>query len=492
MGRNRARFAFCRFTALLIPLCFVPRFSLAADHYVCAAATGTGDGSSWTNACTDFTGSCASQLRGDTYWVAAGNYGSHTFNTPTSGTSVITIKAPTDANHGASSTGWTNGGTGTCHQGQAIFTADIHFATGYWTFDGSYRGAWNDSTSYGFQVNNHAAGNTSFSSSALLFDKIPNFTVQYVDVNGSHDTSVGVCDEGLTNASSSGASNIYIAYNHLHDAGNNVLIITGLQSATVEYNWLERNWSKSVCHGEGIAARPNGGMNNLTIRYNYLENMTGTAFIATPGSGDNTINNNWYIYGNVFFYNSAENNPVRVNNGDSDIDFCCENNMTMNNVNIFNNTFANESLSGSSGVTVGVGWSVTVNGLTIQNNLWSVASKCGFAGGSGGVVNNLNSSYQACLSVTNVGAKETNTQIGSFNPFLNAVNGTAGADNFHLAVDTAPWTPLSDITRPDGHLETLTKDMDGVTRISSRGAFQFTGATITRPAAPTGLAATVH
>src|SRR5438034_5915431 len=124
--RSRQQEEFMMLKKTLVP-CFVILVSFwanAADHYICSAARGTGDGSSWTNACTGFSGSCAagSLVRGDTYWVAAGNYGSPSFDTPASGTSVITIKAATDANHGSSSTGWTTGGSGACHQGQAGFT----------------------------------------------------------------------------------------------------------------------------------------------------------------------------------------------------------------------------------------------------------------------------------------------------------------------------------------------------------------------------------
>src|ERR1039458_6928605 len=126
-------------------LAFATSAAFAASHYVCSGATGAGDGSSWTNAYTDFgTGSGkvnpSSLVRGDTYFVAAGNYtsGGVNFNTPDSGTSVITIQAATDANNGGGA-GWTNGGTGTCHQGQAVFTANVSFTTDNWVFNGVYR-----------------------------------------------------------------------------------------------------------------------------------------------------------------------------------------------------------------------------------------------------------------------------------------------------------------------------------------------------------------
>src|SRR3990172_8979021 len=79
----------------------------AANRYIRAGAVGNGSGSDWTNACTDFTGSCAvsSLVRGDTYYVGAGTYGSRTFNTAESGTIVNHNKGATVADHGTD-TGW--------------------------------------------------------------------------------------------------------------------------------------------------------------------------------------------------------------------------------------------------------------------------------------------------------------------------------------------------------------------------------------------------
>src|SRR5262249_909636 len=61
-------------------------------RYVRQGATGSGSGADWSNACTDFVGSCASSslIRGATYYVADGNYAARAWNTGTSGTSVIT------------------------------------------------------------------------------------------------------------------------------------------------------------------------------------------------------------------------------------------------------------------------------------------------------------------------------------------------------------------------------------------------------------------
>src|SRR5438445_6253385 len=91
---------------LLIVLLPLALPSWAANHYVRIGAGGANNGSDWTNAFTSIP-SGTRMVRGDTYYLAAGSYGAYTFNTAESGTSGITIKAATIADHGTS-TGWSN------------------------------------------------------------------------------------------------------------------------------------------------------------------------------------------------------------------------------------------------------------------------------------------------------------------------------------------------------------------------------------------------
>src|SRR6185437_10662450 len=94
----------------------------AGNCYIASAASGSGNGSSWTNAYRGF-GKASGQVdpsamsRGVRYWIANGTYGTQTFSTPDSGTSVITIEGATTANHGPASD-WSSSFTG-----QAEFTA---------------------------------------------------------------------------------------------------------------------------------------------------------------------------------------------------------------------------------------------------------------------------------------------------------------------------------------------------------------------------------
>ena len=63
----------------------------SANHYIRAGAAGAKNGNDWTNAWTTLPAS-NSFVRGDTYYVADGNYGAQTFGTTASGTTLIIVK----------------------------------------------------------------------------------------------------------------------------------------------------------------------------------------------------------------------------------------------------------------------------------------------------------------------------------------------------------------------------------------------------------------
>jgi hypothetical protein len=504
LGANMVHYEFgrrlCRFALLLAAICLVPGLTSAADHYVCAAATGTADGSSWTNAYTDLP---ASFVRGDTYWVAAGSYGSHTFSTTASGTSVITIKAATDSSHGSNSTGWTSSGTGTCHQGQAKFTpasgstaAPWNITTSYWTFDGSYRGTWNDPTSYGFYVNNNNNGVPYNAVQAISVSGGPsNLTFKYLVVKGS-DGGTGQDQCIWFQANGNGNQNDYVGYTLFDTPGVQALRLSSVQNFISEYNWMRNNGSAGG-HSEMIAINEGGSPgngkgpanSNISIRYNYIENSQGAGNISTPcGCSSPGFSGYFDIYGNVFFANLAEaNSKTSAKIGAWDSVIFLNGSAIGGNMHVYNNTIVGLPSNNSADmVNWGNGASLTGGGtMAIENNLWYSNTHVSEFTGAG-----ITWDYQSYFSQNNVtdGSAHIQCPGGSSNcaggnPFVNVVINTQGRDDFHLTFDTATWTPLP----PPYNV-----DMDGVVRTSSRGAFQFTGASSTAPAPPTGLTATIH
>ncbi len=430
----------------------------ASCHTITPSGSGTKSGADWNNSCAGFSGSCAvaSLVRGDSYYVGAGSYGSTTFNTPLSGTSIITIQAPTAADH-CTATGFNS----STMIGQAVFTSQLTVSTGYWMITGSYRGTnWNDPTGYGFQVNNNAGGNTPYSADGIVVTSpADHVSFKYIDYVGSGNHQGLTAEFGLW-FQFGPFNSPYVGYSHLHDGGCGPnLLMDGATYAVVEYNWIEKDWYDSAnCHSEGIAMRPEGGANYVTVRYNYIENTPGTApGVATPMS-DGSNNTAWYIYGNVVFYNAAESTNQPFGGGDGVMDLF--GNATWNNVYFYNNTFANLNVAGQgTAISFGAGWASIINTANIQNNLWynagSGSNTC--TPTSGGSCNGVISNYN------------TFTSTNLFTHVADAV----GADDFHLVTDTASWTPLANVTLPNGFVETLNTDLDGAIRSSSQGAFQF-------------------
>ena len=147
-------------------------------RYVRDGATGSGSGADWNNACDDFTGSCAvgSLIRGGTYYVADGAYAARTWNRASSGTSTITIKKATVADHGDNA-GW-NDAYG---DGQAVFTGANVVNTHYWVFDGQVGDYRNGIQSYGFKFD--------FNEGQMAVTNLGNYnTFRYIDFDGISTT----------------------------------------------------------------------------------------------------------------------------------------------------------------------------------------------------------------------------------------------------------------------------------------------------------------
>jgi hypothetical protein len=510
----------------------------SGNCYIRAGATGAATGADWDNAYTNIgtgTGQAhpGSLIRGVTYYVAAGTYGSAVelqFNTPLSGTLLITIQAATIANHGTA-TGWSNS-----FQGQAVFTPTATMKNYFWDFETGFytiNGAYNDCgtyltepflpcrTGYGFKFNNNNGSNkpnapVSIVTSNLLTTAIPgtpanNMTIEFIEFQGSSDatgsaTVQGSCDGAISidsENSSAGpnvATNEVIAYNYIHDTAGGPMYVTGANGVLIDHNWMLRDWgfndssNDTSCHSElGIRPSNQNGVTNVTISNNYLENLASTATIATPAScsGACGANTGMTITGNTFFCNSAEAAFVPSGivmptcpGGDG---FIFLFNGPFTNVNINDNTFDGSFGGADGGIDVGDGTAVTVSGLNIQNNIWSHQEKlsglrsCTSPAVCTNVVWNFTSYFNG--STKPAGDTDPNAQVSAKNPFINASTNTANANNYGLAVNTAAWTPLA---------APYNIDSIGGARTSSRGAFQMGGVVADVPAPPTSLIVTIQ
>jgi hypothetical protein len=453
---------------LLFTILIFSGASHAANRYVRAGATGSGSGVDWTNACTDFVGICAASnlVRGDTYFVAAGMYGSRTFSTPISGTLTITIKKATVTDHGTD-VGWQD----SFASGQAVFRGIIQFTSDYWIFDGVGRS--DLFSGHGFKVDKQLApdsnpaifigdpssGQTGIPANHLVF--------RYVEVNGSHDRTDTYKDTGIT-AIFTPQTDVKIQYSWIHDPGSVPIKLTAADNFVFEYNAIARNFSSPSFHSEGIAV---GCSTNLIVRFNHFEDIEGTALIGAAGC--NVVrSSNWYFYGNIFLRNPG--NPFKIGGvGAGIFDFIS--NKIDGELFIFNNSIVNINLGADQGGPArmfNANTDAVLNNLQVRNNLWFNGTDMDNSSSSCSVCVSYTWSHNAYFDTTSPADTSPNKQAGVGSPFVNLPS-----KNFHLTLPTQDGFAL----QPPFNVDPAGR-IRGADLVADRGAFEFI-----RPSPPLNL-----
>jgi hypothetical protein len=444
--------------------------------------------------CTDWTNACdalpAILQRGATYYIADGTYGSNTFDAPNSGTTLITVKKATIADHGTD-TGWQDAyGDGT-----AVFDAPLIFSTDYYVIDGQTRNSdWR--SGYSIKIDNSAVDNGTCAVCIGTSDADPasHITLKHVELEGSGDLFTdSINDTGVRMYR--GANAITMQYCAVHRQGNTNFHWRNVSNVILEYCWIGENDSESAgAHAEGISM--SDGIGRLDIRYNLWENVEGTAIIATPKGPDNDPNPGpWNIHGNVFYY-TADN--CTTGTGRSGVSAVLDifGVIVTGEVNFFNNAIANINASsacnqggagnrGRISVTVknGIG---TVNTLRVRNNLvWNSDP-----GGGGnwmditadiGILQSTHWAFYDVGDTQDAEVDQATKQVSTGNPFAGWTN-----RNFHLTNQTnAGFNTASELSVNSFDADGNTRGADGTW---DRGAYEFGGTGDTMPPSPpTGL-----
>ncbi|MCW5554720.1 MAG: hypothetical protein KIS67_21485 [Verrucomicrobiae bacterium] len=333
---HRGRFSMARsFLALLL---LSPGLLSAATLYCGPSSSGNGSGSDFNNrmALPNTTGF----VRGNTYVIIEGNYGSKTFSTAASGTSVITIRKG-NATQDSAVAGWAS----SLVDGQAIFGGGITFSTSYWIFDGVTGGGPGSWTSgHGFLVTITGGGGKGI----ILSNGPDQIQIRHTEVYSVLGTDTESGEDGLYDLN--GSSYITLAYCSFHDFGRTCILTRNADHWLAEYCYFARNSSSAAQHSEGWSDQES---DDMVVRYNFFETIEGTAFIAWLGA-DKTVNR-WEIYGNVFWKTRSEgvSGVLRTRTGN-----------TANNMKIYNNTIANVDIGSEAGVYINFG-----SGNTVYNNI---------------------------------------------------------------------------------------------------------------------------
>ncbi len=405
----------------------------AANWYVRQGATGSNNGTDWTNAYTSLP---ITLIRGDTYYIADGNYDSYTFDDAVSGSTYIYIKKATIASHGTS-TGWND----TYGDGQAVFTGATYvwnLRSGYWDIDGV---TGSGTSGYGIKV---VSTNSTENTCTVCISS--NYNVSYSIFKHIEFQGEATGTRVFWN-NASATTNLTISYNYFH--GGRVWLSAYSLNMIAEFNYFKDAITTDPnLHGAGIVLMAN----NATIRYNILENTIGsmTTYIEPQG-----IRNGIYIYGNIF---KATSNSERSSQGI----FAITSSDVATDVKIYNNTVYGIH-SAQPGVWCG---NVAGSDCVVQNNIWQ------------------NTTY-GTINCTRCTTFNNNILTSDSASFINAAGG-----DFHLSTPTVAGVTLS---------SPYTQDIDGIVRavdgVWDRGAYEYLASNqppsdTTSPSIPTNLSAT--
>ncbi len=399
--------------------------SAGAEHYVRSGAPAQGDGSDWANAWQDLP---ETLVRGDTYYVADGSYGPVSFNTEESGTSIITIKKATEADHGTFS-GW----QADYGDGQAVFSPMVRFYTDYWVFDGAV-GQGNDAASYGFSIATPTCG-TSHSYMCRIESDADHVTIRHVEMEN--------CGEGQPSAqygiySPGPCHDIQIAHCYIHNSGR-FMLTRQWQDCVIEHNYFENNWSSSEFHGDGISC--DYEVDNI-YRFNVFDDACHDGCI-TPGHGPGYghVSTGCLVYGNLFM--------GFVSGGIVD----AGTKHYANNYQVFNNTIVDAGPNPNCSFGLG-------SDNVVQNNIWYRSQGVTANGVSDGAVS-ISSHHLSDTMMADVADFQHWTSPD--HPFIDYDGG-----DFNLKEATEPG-----VSYPSG----LDEDADGTIRgadgIWDRGAYEY-------------------
>lgn len=398
------------FLTLFLTMLFLGAVSAeAADRYVRAGALGSANGTDWANAYTTLP---STLTRGDTYYIADGTYAGRTFSTPASGTTLITIKKATAADHGTT-TGWDN----TFGDGQAVFGQFI-FSSPYWLIDGQTGGgpgSWK--TGFGFKI--------SWSSPTPLINlptRTPsNVTIRHIELQGTSNSSGG---GGTAQDAVAlwGADAFTISYFYTHAIGRAPFFISPGNGFLAEYGYVADYVATGTQHSEVASIWSFGGAfptATTTFRYSIFGYIQGTGALMW----DNSSNNNARldVYGNVFWKDPTLAGYVNVQNGV--LGGWTSGGADCFNYHVYNNTFVN--IPGSS---VLESFSLQSGNNDARNNLFYTVNSPG--GGS----NWPTITHNHFISTSTIG---TSTSTGSGDPFVNL-----NSIDFRLKAATPTGTPL--------------------------------------------------
>ncbi len=305
-------------------------------RYVRAAATGSGDGSNWDDAYPDLP---ADLVRGQIYFVAAGDYATYEFDDAADGTTTIRILRATAADHGDAS-GWDE----SYAAGEAAF-GELVFSAPYVEFDG--RGA------------TRAVGGFQSTVVDIAADAV---TFANTDVDGAFELTADQHTGGACTAMNVAGNEVVIRGNHIHDAADDGVSVSGSSNLSFEGNEVDHLYGCGTDGGCGPCY--NGHSDGLEIYAvqdsefvgNFLHDVASTSTFFFGNWADELGDGPNDYCSNILLANNLMYNP--------DTGFVAYIEDAVG-VRLYNNTIWGAHQGAYGGLSVGM----NVDDLTLVNNV---------------------------------------------------------------------------------------------------------------------------
>lgn len=430
----------------------VPFLANATDHCVSPAGSGTASGNDWNNTLAASALAGSSLVRGDAYYLKAGNYGGRNFQQANSGATTITVRAATVASHGPA-TGWSD-----ANAGLVIFTADCNVYTDYWIFDGQTRAGYTNG--YNLQFTNGTDGNgyNIAIESAAQTKEFTNIVFNCVEFEGTHG-AFALSDMGIQVYPK--CWGLYVTNCYFHDHGGNPVLANYGGGAGRPYIferiYVARNHqSYNADHSEAFSMTGSG----LLVRLSYFQDIISSGTI-TDASALSPPLADWEIEGNVFFWSTAYQHDSRAFHTDGIVG---QFGQTFSGYyRIYNNTiwgitnYASTASIYNGGIETPGGSSVN---YVIENNVWQ---ECDSVNGFTSTANTVD--YNTYLKVRSIGATDSSTH---------KVTGNTGILNAPLTMDfTLTGSAAGVVLSSPYDNADIVGNARGGDSVWDRGAFEF-------------------
>lgn len=463
---------------LLLAVAVTPCFA-GTCHVVTATGSGANSGVDWNNA---LKGLPATLVRGDSYYLADGTYGSYSFTT--TGTTATFIKKAVAADH-CTDTGWnasTMGSTQAVFRGTPTAWNSTSSSAGNYTVDG-ITGDGETGSSYGIKFVNTATCGSSNGcgyKTLVLDNSVPNVTFAHVEIQGG---GLGAGNDGTEHLIWMQGTGTLLDHIFAHDSECDFMQTYGPGNFTVQYSHFYKNGNGGGSpHCQVMWAN---GTSNITWKFNTIHDVGGSALwtFATGSCLSPCVNDNISIYGNSIWLSSPPSSGSSFAGIGDGVFACINSGVVCTNVRFYNNTVANMLAYNGQAMNTGNYLQNPGGSFTSENNIYYNNNGNSGTYGFTPVIDH-NSYLGAGGGDTRCGTACV-TNSSASDPFVDSANG-----NFELTSDVSTVNNWATLASP------FNVDPLGTVRTTDRGAYQYgsvsSGGTGTPPAPPSGLAAVVQ